>query len=377
MFPSMTNLPHNNQHELPVDLIADQSAERQNPLIQRWYALTSLPEAPIGATFVQREAVRRSRLSSSVIFFFLILLLSLLPVTFLAIGIYPSYFWLTLGLFIICLGSLALLRRGFTNTAGVFVTAGAFAILTASLFTTLPFDETTLQGYDMYIILLLLTVCLLPIRWIFLYFVLSVGVIIWTLLALPLTPVLQADLHTRMVLILMRPIGILFMGGGIAYIFAMMLTSALRRANRAETIAKLEHEQVQLRQDMDRGIEQILQTHVDVSNGNLNARAPLSSDNVLWQIARSLNTLLIRFQRAVQAEHELQSVDKDVTDLVMHIQHTENEGNVHLPLTRNLHLDRLITVLQGKKVSMDRSRIASAFPSAPEEMMPPRWPGNE
>jgi len=262
--------------DVSLDILgADSSTKKQEGgLIQRWYALTSLPDAPIDSTFAQREAVRRSRLSSSVIFFFAALVFSLLPVTYLVIGIYPSYFWLTLGLFIVCSGSLVLNRYGFTNTTGFIVTIGAFLTLTISLFSTVPFDETTLQGYDMFIMLLLLVVALLPPPMIFLFFALSVGVIVSTLFMMPLSPALQASLDTRAVIILVRPIGTLFMGGGVAYILATHLTKAIGRANRAETIARLEHEQVQLRKDLEKGIDQILQTHVQVSNGNLSARAP-------------------------------------------------------------------------------------------------------
>src|SRR5437016_2296637 len=39
-------------------------------LIQLWNALTTLPEAPPDADLAQREAVRRSRLTSNVLFFF-------------------------------------------------------------------------------------------------------------------------------------------------------------------------------------------------------------------------------------------------------------------------------------------------------------------
>jgi hypothetical protein len=53
------------------------------------------------------------------------------------------------------------------------------------------------------------------------------------------------------------------------------------------------------------GIELILQTHVQVSNGNFQARAPLSQDNLLWRIAYSLNNLIGRLQNYSQTETEL------------------------------------------------------------------------
>jgi hypothetical protein len=216
----MTNMSHSDlkEHDFPADLLADPKSQTTwvGVIIQRWYSLTSLPDASIDSNMLEREAVRRSRLSSSVLFFLLVTVASLLPVTFLAIGIYPWYFWLTLELFCVCIVALILLRHGRTNTAGMLVTTAAFLTITAALFSTIPFDETTLQGYDLYTLLLLLCVCLLPIRSVFFFYVLSVGVIILTLFKMPLTPTLHADFQSRMFLILARPIGSTFACAGVA-----------------------------------------------------------------------------------------------------------------------------------------------------------------
>jgi hypothetical protein len=364
------------QQAEPVELLDKVVPPAQAGLFQRWYALTSLPDVSDNESFYRREIVRRSRLSSSVIFFFLVLLLGMMPVTLLVIGIYPYYFWLTLGLFVVCVFALFVNRSGHTNIAGFIVTFGAFAILTTALFTTVPFDETTLQGYDMYVVLLLLSIALLPVRWVMLFYVLSVGVIIVSLFKMPLTPTLQADVHSRVILILFRPIGLLFMSTGVAWIFSSVLTNAIRRANQAETIVQLEREQRRLSQNLESGVQQILETHVKISNGDLNARAPLSEDNVLWQIARALNTLLVRYQRAAQAERDLQKVDETVRVLVERVQKSGNNSSVSVPLTGNPHLDPVLTELQGKQVVFDRSRFAPKTNDFTGSMNPPRpWGG--
>jgi nitrate/nitrite-specific signal transduction histidine kinase len=60
------------------------------------------------------------------------------------------------------------------------------------------------------------------------------------------------------------------------------------------------------KQELEDGIQQILDTHVHVANGDFTTRAPLTQDHLLWQIAHSLNTLVARLQRLSQAETELQ-----------------------------------------------------------------------
>ena len=335
-----------------------------NALIRLWNALTAIPEAPPHADLAQREAVRKSRLTSSVLFFFTTMVVALLPACFLAPG--HSYFWLDLGLAIACILSSVLNRKGYPLAAGILVNLAGFLALTIALFSTIPFDETTLQGYDMYVIVELLAVSLLPMRSIFIVAILSTISIMGTLIYMPHTAVLDKDLHDRLLIIIARPIGTLFLVAGVAYILCSTMLTALDRASRAELIAQREHEIAQRehsslakqKSELDVDIRQILHTHVAVANGNLNARAPLTRDNMLWQIARALNNLLVRFQRAAQAEADLQRVDWAVTYYVNSIQQAEQDQQVPvLPLTRT-HIDPLIAALQSK--TLGQARLSQA-----------------
>src|SRR5947209_11760574 len=288
-------------------------------LIQLWNALTTLPEAPPDADLAQREAVRRSRLTSNVLFFFVVMVVALLPACYIAPG--HSYFWLDLALAVASIFALAHNRQGYTLAAGILVNLAGFSILTIALFTTIPFDETTLQGYDMYVIVELLAVSLLPMRSIFLVAITGTICIIGTLIYMPHTAVLDTDLHDRLLIIIARPIGTLFLAAGVTYILASTMATAIERAGRAELIAQFqrklaEHEHALVegqKRELDVGIRQILHTHVGVANGNLHTRAPLTRDNMLWQITVALNNLLVRFQRASRAAAELQRVDWAVT----------------------------------------------------------------
>jgi|GEM_PF-1386317 len=98
-----------------------------------------------------------------------------------------------------------------------------------------------------------------------------------------------------------RPIGLCLAAAIAGSVSAYSVERALRRADRAEEMATLEHTLAEQKRQLDEGVQQILQTHVRAANGDYSARAPLSQDNVLWQIAYSLNNLLNRLQRAGQA----------------------------------------------------------------------------
>ena len=370
----MANMPPPSS---PAQVLEVEETKKDRSLIQRWHALTALPEAPRGASFEMRDAVRKSRLTSSVLFFFTVMVIGLLPACY--ISPYPSYFWLTLGLAVACIIGLILNRQGLTKTAGSFVTLAAFTALTAALFSTVPFDETTLQGYDMYIIVELLAVSLLPARNVFIFLALSIAAILVTLFTMQHSHTLDTDLQTRIVIILARPIGTLFLGSGVAFILASHLTRAIKRVEQAEEIARLEHELVKRSDALQQDIQQILATHVAVANGDYNARAPLSQDNVLWQIARSLNTLLVRHQRAVQAEYQLREINQATADYIATIQRAKRQQKLPLLPLRKTQIDPLVVELQGVTVGVNDPNVPGVPRKSP---VPPRpeyrnWQGQK
>ncbi|MGH2507990.1 MAG: hypothetical protein ACRDHZ_11390 [Ktedonobacteraceae bacterium] len=322
--------------------------EKGSNLLQHWNTLTAIPNPPPTANFAEREAARKSQMTSNVLFFFTFMVIFLLPACY--ISPYPSYVWLDLGLLAACIIALVLNRQGHTLAAGILINTIGFLALTAALFSTIPFDETTLQGYDMYVIVELLAVSLLPIRSVFIVFICSIICIITTLLYMPHTAILDKDLHERLLIIVARPIGTLLLVAGVSFILSSVMINAIKRAGQAEMIAKLEHDMAAQKHGLEEGVQQILQTHVAISNGHLQARAPLSQNNVLWQISSALNNLLVRYQRAARAEQELQRVEKAVIYYVNCIQIAEKrQQNPILPLAQT-SIDPLIVALQNQTV---------------------------
>ena len=60
------------------------------------------------------------------------------------------------------------------------------------------------------------------------------------------------------------------------------------------------------KQQLEEGIQQSIDTHLCIAQGDLTARVPLHDTHMLWQVAELLNTLLTRYQYARQAENEVQ-----------------------------------------------------------------------
>ncbi len=327
----------------------EQDGQNRKGLIAWWYKLTAQPEASANATFTQRESVRRSQLLSIIVFWLLFTFILFIPACF----VLPNHYviFADLGMIIVCVIALFLNRAGKPEIAGLLLTVAFELALTMVIFTTQPLDEPSIQQYELYVFGELLCVSLLNPSSVFLVMAYNIIVITVSLLWQPPTAMLASDLKTQLIPMLVRPIGVQLLVAFVSYLWARGTIKAIARADRAEKIAQLEHELAEQKQKLEEGIQQILQTHVAIANGNLDARAPLTQDNVLWQIAKALNTLLVRLQRASQAEKQLQRVVQAVNTTVNTVQLAEQMNQMpHISLTRT-EIDPLIMVLQGKTIA--------------------------
>ncbi|GCF09455.1 hypothetical protein [Dictyobacter arantiisoli] len=343
---SETPLP---KHNWSPEQVEKNDAMPQNSIVQWWYTTTSIPEVSPDASFFKRETVRKSHLLSTVLFYYIIVFIVFLPCCLLLRN--PNIAWAVSGLIIAAVVGLILNRRGLTSLASIIIVIMCELVLSLAIVMLTPLDEPSIQLYDLYIMIELLVVSLLPARSVFLLALVNSLIIVASLIYQPHLASMNLDIQTQLIPLLVRPIALQFIVAGVSYIWVSSTTKAIARADRAEMVATLEHVLGDQKRELEEGIEHILQTHVAIANGNLNARAPLTQDNALWQIARALNTLLVRFQRAVQAERELQRVEQAVASCVYTTQKAEQEHQLpRLPFTQTA-IDPLIAALQGKTLS--------------------------
>jgi hypothetical protein len=97
----------------------------------------------------------------------------------------------------------------------------------------------------------------------------------------------------------------------VLWILANWTLISVKQANRASEIVRLEHsmrtadqEKIKEKAQLERSVEEIIQVHMHVANGNLGARVDLQGGNVLVPIAVPLNHLLSRHQQATQEAQE-------------------------------------------------------------------------
>ncbi len=365
----------------------------QQPL-RWWYYLTAPPEAPANARLDQREATRRGRLASVVLFFVILLVLPAIPS---AVG--NPILTTTLALVLVIDGvALALNRAGKTNLAGILVVISIEIGLATSVLTVIGgFGVSNLPMFDLMVQAECVAVSLFVPSSVFFVAIANSVFFVCVLNLTPITPELSHLLQTDGSRIISSPIILQVIVAIVTYLWVSSANKAILRADRAEEIAALEQREIErqqheieVKQQLDLGIQQIMNTHVQVANGNFSARAPLSKDNVLWQIAYSLNNLLARLQgynqmqaqqkrmqaeiyrlqnalqSASSAQQELQRTKEAATRLVNTIQQSK-DGSIHPSQRSGTVIDSIVTQLSNPTVSsepkktfpLDRTRTAS------------------
>jgi hypothetical protein len=205
----------------------------------------------------------------------------------------------------------------------------------------------------------------------------------------PATKAMQAILDSPdRYTIIAQPVGLYVITSVVAYLWVRSTLGAIRRADRAEEIASLEHTLADQKRQLDIGIQQILQTHVRAANGDYTARAPLGQDNILWQIASSLNNLLSRLQRSGQAEHQLRRTDEEIRRLAAAIDDAQAGRKPIWPAPTGTAADLILERIRGGRRSAPQPSIQeqplasqpmsgfpgdprSGWPEAMSQQMPP------
>lgn len=329
----------------------EQETDKHSGSLKLWYRFTAPPPAVVHASFQQRELVRRGRLASATLLAVILLDLVAMPAA------RPNtmiFFALLIPLGVDCL-ALVLNRLGKINAAGALAMLGIEASIILSIVGS-PGGLTTYSPaqYDLLIQAELLAVSLLPPVSVFVIAALNIAITWVSIAFMPHSVEFSQALVVNGTGVFLRPMILQIMVAVVTYLLVTSAHQAIKRAGRAEEVAMLEQREIErqqreieYRRQLDEGIQQILQTHVRVANGDFSARVPLKQENVLWQIGSSLNNLLSRLQRMSQAEQELQRAKAATARLIETMQQAKTgHAPVHFART-NTHLDALILEIFG------------------------------
>jgi hypothetical protein len=313
-----------------------------------WYTLTSPQLSMWNPDFATRERVRRGRLISTIGLGFIVILLLAIPI---GLSDFPTLLALS-GAILGTLLALALNRAGWVSVAGVLFVA---AVETMFMFGTLSapagkLDIAYIPLFSMLSFGLLIGVSVLPAAMVFVIAALNTLFVIAAFNLMPATPAVQRVLDSPdRYTFIAQPIGLYLITSVIAYLWVRSTTTAIRRADRAEEIAALEHTLADQKRQLDVEIQQILQTHVRVANGDYTARAPLVQNSVLWQIASSLNNLLNRLLRSGQAEFQLRRTEEEARRLVAAIDEGQAGHRPTWPAPSGTVIDLFLERIRGAR----------------------------
>lgn len=274
-----------------------------------WYRITS-PRDVENPTLRQRDLARRSKILSALALF---LGLTLIFVAYVALmgpnkqlinTVYILY-----GTLFIC---LILNRFGHVHSAGALLVASLIGGMYFTVIMTALHGGLTPNDKDIFYLPFLgelVAAALLPTYAIFLVAAFNTIISLWLLYNAPHTAAFSQMLATGASSITFRIVEIHFFTALVLSIMATWTLIAIKRADRASELARLEHdlhaaanEKIQEKEQLEGAVSQIIAVHMQVANGNVEARVPLKTgeQNVLWQIAVPLNNLLARYQQATR-----------------------------------------------------------------------------
>ena len=291
--------------------------------LQRWYAFSAPPEVPENANFEARERVRRGRVASLVILGTFLAAVVIVSTILLALpGVFLLQWTLTgtiLGI-LCCLIAIPLNREGNVQGAGILLLVAVDVIVAGIVLSERDgLDPLFLSMFDLLAASELIAVSLLTPASVFVIALINSLLIVFDINMQPHSMMWSQMIASQAVAysLLARPIILYVVVAAVSYLWVRSAMTALQRADRAELIAELERRELDQKRQLEEGIEQILNTHVQIANGDLDARAPIQQSNVLWRVGLALNNLLARFQYASQAERYLQREVAEVAQLRM------------------------------------------------------------
>jgi large-conductance mechanosensitive channel len=295
--------------------------DRVNNRLEWWYRFSAPAEVAESANFITREQYRRGRVASVIILGTLCAIILLLPIIIIYAPVPFNLPWVfasaAIGI-LCCLLAIPANRLGHVQLAGILLIVAVDVIVGGVILSERNgLDPIFLSMFDLLVVTELIAASILNPSSVF-----GVALINVLLIVLDLNFQPHSMMWMQMVMsqtlgysLLARPVALYFIVAAVAFLWVRSALKALQRADRAELIAELERREVEQKKQLEQEIEQILQVHVRVANGDLNARAPTYEDHALWQIGLALNNLLARFKNAAKAEYSLQRITQDIAQL--------------------------------------------------------------
>jgi hypothetical protein len=315
-----------------------------------WYRIAAPPEVSDEAPLSERMLVRSGKLTS--VIFLIDLIEVLLNLIVSAVNTPFAVPPLAVLLVAVLIGMI-LNRKGKTTIAGIIViTVLELGLIMNILAAPGGLSSFNLIFFDVFIEVELIAASLLA-SWVVLPLALFNCLLTAAFITfMHKTPDLLQLLKSSPYTVYSSSIGLQIMVSVVIFLWVSSTFREMSRANNAEEISKLTMEIAAQQQSvqeekrrLEESIEQIVSVHMQVANGNFNARVPLDQQNVLWSVAGSLNNLLARLQRWRQDAVQLQRNEQALQQLLYNIQAARRQGISLQAYRTGTSLDALIIEL--------------------------------
>ncbi|GHO48568.1 hypothetical protein KSX_67310 [Ktedonospora formicarum] len=279
-----------------------------------WYRVSAPADAPPGATFAQRDVVRRARIASAVMLFLAIILVAVAAIGFFGPNkqiLYTALIvWVAIGI------GVVLNRRKHVNLVGLLLclsintgmylsilrAPGGLGLMDKDILYLLVFSELFIGA-------------ILPSPWITVPLVINLLFSTYELFFAPHAADLAAMSSTSLFTMLIRVFQVHLFIAGVLWILNSHARSNTQRANMAEETARLHHDMATLRaqrdqdaQSLQEALAEIEATLTQAVSGKLNVRVANQQGGKFWALGGMLNGLLTRYERAVVDAREVQTL---------------------------------------------------------------------
>jgi hypothetical protein len=333
-----------------ADLIErDPRVREKDGFFEFWYRLTAPPKQPLSANFDVREIARQGRLTSTVLAIVAGSLIILAIPTSFAIN-NPSLL-VVLCVLLTIVGIALFLNRLGKGLAGRILVVTAMNISLAISIVIWPGGLTTntLPVFDILVVEpTLVALALLPPASVFIVALFNVVFIILDFRLQTHSQDLIKVMSTDGYEVITRPLYLLLFVIGVVYPVMRSVLRAIVLGDRAKEIAKVQHDLasrealvVQEKQQLDRGIEQLVEALKLMTNGQAPSQLPLPSSPSLWPIAGAVNNLQARIRRASQYERELQHTRMAAAALIRAIRTHQKHQPLQIGRTGNPIIDAI------------------------------------
>lgn len=343
-------------------------AQGADGLLGLWYRLSAPPQPAPSSRLEARERGRRGRVASLIIGGLLLTVVGGAIDLPLARASLPSLFLLLACLVV----AIPLNRAGRVDTVGWLLTLGIDGALIAALIGAHGgLDPLYLPAFYLMATALLVAASLLRPSTIFPVTALNCLFIILDTRFQPHTMMWDQMITSPSILysLILGPVALHIAVALVAYLWTNSALTALRRADRAEEVARLERREQEMRHELEEGIQRILATHVRFANGDLSARAPMQREHALWQVSVALNNLLARYQRLAQEDGFGRIATEQVGQTRMALRMWQARQQPHWPNPVGTPLDPLLADLRTLFGAATPPSAPLPFPSGPSDYL--------